>query len=198
MLPPRRAPHQGPPRQCGGLRKPPVAGTLRDGMALPDRIALVGFMGSGKSTVGRLLATAVGYQFVDVDTLIERAAGMTIPELFRRAGEEAFRALETRLLLGLGGRRSVVIATGGRRPDARRQPPVPAHRVPHLLPGDQRRRGAAPGRRRRRPAAAGGHAGRRRRAARGAPTTATRRRATRCRPRGAPPLQVVAAIRALL
>jgi shikimate kinase len=85
-------------------------------MALPDRIALVGFMGSGKSTVGRLLATAVGYQFVDVDTLIEREAGMSIPELFRREGEEVFRALETRMLLGLNARRSVVIATGGGAP----------------------------------------------------------------------------------
>ena len=85
-------------------------------MALPDRIALVGFMGSGKSTVGRLLATAVGYRFVDVDTLIEQEAGVSIPELFRRAGEEVFRALETRLLLGLGDRRSVVIATGGGAP----------------------------------------------------------------------------------
>ena len=85
-------------------------------MALPDRIALVGFMGSGKSTVGRLLATAVGYQFVDVDTLIEREAGMSIPELFRREGEQVFRALETRMLLGLGARRSVVIATGGGAP----------------------------------------------------------------------------------
>lgn len=85
-------------------------------MALPDRIALVGFMGSGKSTVGRLLATSVGYQFIDVDTLIEREAGMTIPELFRRHGEEVFRGLETRLLLALGGRRSVVIATGGGAP----------------------------------------------------------------------------------
>ena len=85
-------------------------------MALPDRIALVGFMGSGKSTVGRLLATAVGYRFVDVDTLIEQDAGVSIPELFRRAGEDVFRALETRLLLGVGDRRSVVIATGGGAP----------------------------------------------------------------------------------
>lgn len=85
-------------------------------MALPDRIALVGFMGSGKSTVGRLLATAVGYRFVDVDTLIEQEAGESIAELFRRAGEEAFRVLETRMLLGLGERRSVVIATGGGAP----------------------------------------------------------------------------------
>ena len=93
-----------------------MTGTLRDGMALPERIALVGFMGSGKSTVGRLLATAVGYQFVDVDTLIEHEAGVSIPELFRRDGEEVFRALETRMLLDLGARRSVVIATGGGAP----------------------------------------------------------------------------------
>ena len=73
-------------------------------------------MGSGKSTVGRLLATAVGYRFVDVDTLIEQDAGVSIPELFRRDGEDLFRALETRLLLGVGDRRSVVIATGGGAP----------------------------------------------------------------------------------
>jgi len=85
-------------------------------MALPDRIALVGFMGSGKSTVGRLLATAVGYRFVDVDTLIEQEAGVSIPELFRRDGEEVFRSLETRMLLDLGDRRNMVIATGGGAP----------------------------------------------------------------------------------
>ena len=85
-------------------------------MAFPDRIALVGFMGSGKSTVGRLLATAVGFQFVDVDKLIEQQAGVSIAELFRRDGEEVFRTLESRLLLGLGERRCVVIATGGGAP----------------------------------------------------------------------------------
>ena len=73
-------------------------------------------MGSGKSTVGRRLATAVGYRFVDVDTLIEQDAGVSIPELFRRDGEDLFRAVETRLLLGLGARRGVVIATGGGAP----------------------------------------------------------------------------------
>ena len=85
-------------------------------MALPDRIALVGFMGSGKSTVGRQLAKAVGYRFVDLDTLIEERAGVSIPELFRRDGEEVFRALESTLLLGLGERLSIVIATGGGAP----------------------------------------------------------------------------------
>ncbi len=73
-------------------------------------------MGSGKSTVGRLLATAVGYRFVDVDSLIEEQAGVSIPDLFRRDGEEMFRTLESDLLLGLGDRRCVVIATGGGTP----------------------------------------------------------------------------------
>ena len=89
-------------------------------MATPDRIALVGFMGSGKSTVGGLLATAVGYRLVDVDDLIVEHAGMSIAEIFRRRGETSFRELESQLLLGLGRRRGLVIATGGGAP---MQPP---------------------------------------------------------------------------
>ena len=89
-------------------------------MAMPDRIALVGFMGSGKSTVGGLLAAAVGYRLVDVDDLIVEQAGMPIAEIFRRRGENFFRELESRLLLGLGERRGLVIATGGGAP---MQPP---------------------------------------------------------------------------
>ena len=85
-------------------------------MAMPKRIALVGFMGSGKSTVGGQLAAAVGYRLVDVDSLIEEHAGTSIPEIFRRQGETFFRELESRLLLGLGERRGLVIATGGGAP----------------------------------------------------------------------------------
>ena len=85
-------------------------------MGLPDRIALVGFMGSGKSTVGRQLAAAVGRRFVDVDSLIEEQAGVSIPEIFRRDGEEEFRRLESQLLCGLAARRGLVIATGGGAP----------------------------------------------------------------------------------
>ena len=85
-------------------------------MAMPKRIALVGFMGSGKSTVGGQLAAAVGYRLVDVDSLIEEQAGRSIPEIFRRQGETFFRELESRLLLGLGERRGLVIATGGGAP----------------------------------------------------------------------------------
>ena len=73
-------------------------------------------MGSGKSTVGGLLAAAVGYRLVDMDTLIEQQAGMSIPEIFRREGEASFRQRESRVLLGLAGRRGRVIATGGGAP----------------------------------------------------------------------------------
>ena len=85
-------------------------------MPLPDRIALVGFMGSGKSTVGGLLAADLGYRLVDLDTLIEQQAGTTIPDIFRNDGEASFRARESRLLLGQGAQRGVVIATGGGAP----------------------------------------------------------------------------------
>ncbi len=85
-------------------------------MELPDRVALVGFMGSGKSTVGMLLGAALGYRFVDVDELTVEQAGLPIADIFLRDGEAAFRRLESRLLLGLAGSRRLVIATGGGAP----------------------------------------------------------------------------------
>ncbi len=83
---------------------------------LPERIALIGFMGSGKSTVGRLLARALGYRFLDLDALIERRAGRPIRRIFAEEGEESFRRLETEVLLSQAGRRRVVIAAGGGAP----------------------------------------------------------------------------------
>lgn len=61
-------------------------------------ITLTGFMGSGKSTVGRLLADALGCPFLDLDDLVVKKAGKTIPEIFAEEGEPAFRLLEARLL----------------------------------------------------------------------------------------------------
>lgn len=61
-------------------------------------IYLVGFMGSGKTTVGRLLADRLGWDFVDLDQEIEAAERTTIPELFERQGEQAFRKLETQAI----------------------------------------------------------------------------------------------------
>jgi shikimate kinase len=77
------------------------------------RILLVGFMGSGKSTVGALLAEALGWRFVDLDRVVEERAGRTIPELFREDGEAAFRDLEARVTADLLEEEEVVLAAGG-------------------------------------------------------------------------------------
>ena len=74
---------------------------------------LVGMMGAGKSAVGRPLADALGYRFVDADTVLEGAAGRTIPEIFANDGEAEFRQLETAVLGQISGWHSLVVATGG-------------------------------------------------------------------------------------
>ncbi|MFM7675639.1 MAG: shikimate kinase [Synechococcus sp.] len=74
---------------------------------------LVGMMGAGKSAVGRPLAEALGYRFLDADTTIEQVAGRAIPEIFAAEGEEGFRRLETAVLDRITGWHSLVVATGG-------------------------------------------------------------------------------------
>ena len=74
---------------------------------------LVGMMGAGKSAVGRPLADALGYRFVDADTVLEGATGRTIPEIFASDGEAEFRQLETAVLGQISGWHSLVVATGG-------------------------------------------------------------------------------------
>jgi shikimate kinase len=76
-------------------------------------LVLVGLMGAGKSSIGRLVANQLGIPFVDTDIEIERVSRMTIPELFAAYGEEEFRALEMRVIKRLlkGGPR--VVSTGG-------------------------------------------------------------------------------------
>lgn len=76
-------------------------------------IVLVGLMGVGKSTVGRRLATRLNLPFVDADTEIETAAGMSIPDIFARFGEPYFRDGERRVISRLIDGRRKVIATGG-------------------------------------------------------------------------------------
>lgn len=76
-------------------------------------IALVGFMGSGKSSVGTELAARLGWGFVDTDDLVEAAAGRTIADLFATDGEAAFRELEAAAVREAASRGRVVIATGG-------------------------------------------------------------------------------------
>ena len=76
-------------------------------------VVLVGLMGAGKSTVGRRLADRLGVQFVDSDSEIETAAGMTIPEIFERFDEEYFRNGERRVIARLLTDAPCVLATGG-------------------------------------------------------------------------------------
>ena len=61
-------------------------------------ITLTGFMGSGKTTVGKVLADFLGCPFMDLDDLIEKKAGKSIPDIFAQDGEEAFRQLEAKIL----------------------------------------------------------------------------------------------------
>jgi shikimate kinase len=78
------------------------------------RVFLTGFMGSGKTTVGRALAAALGWEFVDLDAEVEARARMTVREIFERLGEPAFRELEHGALLDvLQGAGPAVVATGG-------------------------------------------------------------------------------------
>ena len=70
-------------------------------------------MGSGKSSVGRILSSLTGFALVDTDTLVAQEAGQSIPAIFRRRGEEHFRALETKVLQSLVGRIGLIVATGG-------------------------------------------------------------------------------------
>jgi len=74
---------------------------------------LIGMMGSGKSAVGRPLAEALGYRFLDADTSLEQVAGKPIPELFESEGEQGFRALEAAVLNQIAVWHSLVVATGG-------------------------------------------------------------------------------------
>ena len=77
-------------------------------------MAIVGYMGSGKTTVGRLLARRTGRDFVDLDEEISRRAGQTIPGIFADGGEDSFRDLEqAALLAALAGEKPSVISCGG-------------------------------------------------------------------------------------
>ena len=79
-------------------------------------IILIGMMGCGKTTVGRLLAQPLGLELVDTDALIEQREGRPIPDLFSQDGEAYFRALELALCRELSGQSGLVIACGGGLP----------------------------------------------------------------------------------
>ncbi len=95
--------------QIPSLRLPP---------SRPQVLCLAGFMGSGKTTVGTLLARQLAWRFVDLDDRIEETAGLGIPEIFERLGEPAFRQMEADELRAALGRsleikESIVLALGG-------------------------------------------------------------------------------------
>lgn len=74
---------------------------------------LVGMMGAGKTTVGRWLASELGYHFFDTDDVISKVANLSISEIFARDGEEAFRQLESQVLGELSAYKKLIVATGG-------------------------------------------------------------------------------------
>lgn len=76
-------------------------------------IVLIGFMGTGKTAIGRRLAARLGREFVDTDKEIERVTGKTIPQLFARDGEIRFRSEEALVVKKLAARENLVVATGG-------------------------------------------------------------------------------------
>jgi len=77
------------------------------------RVYLVGFMGAGKTSVGKCMALRLGYAFLDLDTRIESVSGMRVQTIFRRHGEARFRALERRELARTVAGERIIVATGG-------------------------------------------------------------------------------------
>lgn len=74
---------------------------------------LIGMMGSGKTTVGQILAKELDYRFFDTDAVVEQATGQTVPQIFAESGEAIFRQLETEVLSNLSAYKRLAIATGG-------------------------------------------------------------------------------------
>jgi len=81
------------------------------------RIVLTGFMGAGKSTVGRMLAARLGWSFLDLDRHLESRAGLSVPEIFANHGEPHFRHLESTALASALGQLNTVLALGGGTPE---------------------------------------------------------------------------------
>jgi shikimate kinase len=78
-----------------------------------ERIYLTGFMGSGKSTIGPILANTIGYDFVDLDRAIEESEGKSVTRVFQEDGERHFRQVERAILVTLSARAGLVVSLGG-------------------------------------------------------------------------------------
>lgn len=95
----------------------PLANKPSAGREALHRIVLTGFMGSGKTTTGTLLADRLGWRFLDLDHEIEARHHRTVPQIFAELGEAHFRHLESATLASLLGQRNVVLALGGGAPE---------------------------------------------------------------------------------
>jgi shikimate kinase len=98
------------------LRAKPAVFAVSQGMASTRQIrniALIGFMGTGKSSVGRMIADQLHFAFLDTDELIESRAGKSISAIFSEEGEAAFRKMEAAVIAELASRKRAVISTGG-------------------------------------------------------------------------------------
>ncbi len=80
---------------------------------MKTNVALIGFMGTGKTAVGKALAEKLGRKFVELDSLIEQRAGKSIPDIFQQDGETAFRELEIEVTKEVSKDKNLVIACGG-------------------------------------------------------------------------------------
>jgi shikimate kinase len=80
---------------------------------MKSSVALIGFMGTGKTTIGKLLAKRLSKQFIELDVEIEKKTGRKISDIFRENGEEYFRCLEIEVIKEIAGRKNLVIACGG-------------------------------------------------------------------------------------
>jgi shikimate kinase / 3-dehydroquinate synthase len=117
---------RGPARPAATARGRATGANVRSNTNSPPvpNIVLIGFMGTGKTVVGRRIAERLGRSFVDTDTIIEARAGRTIARIFAEDGEPAFRGLEAAAVAEAGASHSAVIATGGGvplRPDNMRR-----------------------------------------------------------------------------
>ncbi|HQB87139.1 MAG TPA: shikimate kinase, partial [Bacteroidales bacterium] len=85
-------------------------------MQKPDKIFLIGFMGSGKTTTGKKLASRLSWKFIDLDEFIEEDKGMPVAEIFETQGEDWFRTVEAEALRTVTKAGNTVISTGGGTP----------------------------------------------------------------------------------
>ncbi len=104
---------------CYTVVQPGTAGKVREEYMhrrIPRRISLIGFMGSGKTTVARLLGVKTGYRYIDLDSLVEQRTGRSVQEIFKEEGEKIFRSYESQALITLQEQNDIVISTGGGTP----------------------------------------------------------------------------------